>query len=56
MQATPQAAGLETRLRHAETQRAALTPPRGRGTRHITDEATLGEATDLVLTETRVAV
>src|SRR5207244_1424009 len=55
MQATPQAAGLETRLRHAETQRAALTPPRGRGTRHITDEATLGEAIDRVLTEPRVA-
>jgi len=50
MQATHQAAGWETRLRHAETHRAALTPPRGRGKRHLTDEATLVEAIDLVLT------
>jgi transposase len=55
MHATPQAAGLETRLRHAETTLAALTPPRGRGKRQITDEATLVEAIDLVLTEYRVA-
>jgi transposase len=55
MHATQQAAGLETRLRHAETQLAALTPPRGRGKRHITDEATLVEAIDLVLKEHRVA-
>jgi len=55
MHATQQAAGLETRLRHAETQLAALTPPRGRGKRHITDEATLVEAIDLVLKEYRVA-
>ncbi len=54
MHATQQAAGLETRLRHAETKLAALTPPRGRGKRHITDEATLVEAIDLVLTEHRV--
>jgi len=32
----------------------ALTPPRGRGKRPITDEATLLEAIDLVLTEHRV--
>jgi len=54
MHATQQAAGLETRLRHAETKLAALTPPRGRGKRQITDEATLLEAIDLVLTEHRV--
>jgi transposase len=54
MHATQQAAGLETRLRHAETQLAALTPPRGRGKRQITDEATLVEAIARVLTEQRV--
>src|SRR6267143_2803135 len=54
MHATQQAAGLETRLRHAETKLAALTPPRGGGKRQITDEATLLEAIDLVLTEHRV--
>jgi transposase len=53
--ATHQAAGLETRLRHAETKLAALTPPRGRGKRQITDEATLVEAIDRVLKEYRVA-
>src|SRR6266851_5571285 len=47
--ADQQATGLETRLRHAETQLTALTPPRGRGKRQITDEATLVEAIDLVL-------
>ena len=36
-----QAAGLETRLAHAEHKRTALTPARGRGKRQITDEATL---------------
>jgi transposase len=54
MHATQQTAGLETRLRHAETKLAALTPPRGRGKRQITDEATLVEAIGLVLTEHRV--
>jgi transposase len=54
MHAHQQAAGLETRLSHAETKLAALTPPRGRGKRQITDEATLLEAIDLVLTEHRV--
>jgi transposase len=54
MHAHQQAAGLEKRLRHAETKLMALTPPRGRGKRHITDEATLVEAIDLVLTEQRV--
>jgi transposase len=55
MHATHQAAGLETRLRHAETKLAALTPPRGRGKRQITDEATLVEEIALVLKEYRVA-
>ena len=54
MHATHQAAGWEKRLRHAETQLTALTPPRGRGKRHITDEATLVEAMALVLTAHRV--
>ena len=54
MHANQQAAGLETRLRHAETQLMALTPPRGRGKRQITDEATLVEAITLILTTQRV--
>ena len=54
MHAHQQAAGLETRLRHAEAKLAALTPPRGRGKRQITDEATLVEAIDRGLTEHRV--
>ena len=54
MHADQQAAGLEKRLGHAETQLTALTPPRGRGKRHITDEATLVEALDRVLTAHRV--
>jgi transposase len=54
MHADQQAAGLEKRLRHAETQLASLTPPRGRGKRHITAEATLMEAIALVLKEHRV--
>jgi transposase len=54
MHADQQAAGLEKRLRHAETKLAALTPPRGRGKRQITDEATLLEAIALVLQEHRV--
>ncbi len=54
MHAKQQAAGLEKRLRHAETQLTALTPPRGWGKRQITDEATLVEAIDRVLTEHRV--
>jgi transposase len=54
MHATHQAAGLEKRLCHAETQLMALTPPRGRGKRQITDEATLVEAIARVLTAHRV--
>src|SRR5215468_7003986 len=54
MHVTQQAAGLEKRLSHAETQLTALTPPRGRGKRQITDEATLVEAITRVLTAHRV--
>src|SRR5437867_8192365 len=54
MDADQQATGLEKRLCHAETKLAALTPPRGRGKRQITDEATLLEAIDRVLKEHRV--
>src|SRR6266446_600044 len=52
--AARQAAGLETRLAHAAAQLVALTPPRGRGKRQITDEATLVEAIDHVLKAQRV--
>ena len=54
MHAHHQAAGLDKRLTHAETALAALTPPRGRGKRQITDEATLLEARALVLKDHRV--
>ena len=54
MHAAQQAAGLEKRLGHAETQLATRTPPRGRGKRQITDEATLLGAIDLVVKEHRV--
>src|SRR5437899_6668164 len=54
MHADQQAAGLEKRLCHAEAQLTALTPPRGRGKRQMTDEATLVEAIALVLKEHRV--
>ena len=54
MHAHQQAAGLEKRLCHAETPLTALTPPRGRGQRQITDEAMLVEAIDRVLTAHRV--
>jgi transposase len=52
--AARQAAGLETRLVNAEQKLAALTPPRGRGKRQITDEAELSEAIDKVLKAHRV--
>ena len=54
MHAQQQAAGLETRLGYAEKKLAALTPPRGRGKRQITDEATLVEAMHTVLKDHRV--
>src|SRR5712691_11154597 len=54
MHANQQAVGLEKRLSHAETTLAALTPPRGRGKRQITDEVILLEAIALVLTAHRV--
>jgi transposase len=52
--ADQQTAGLEKRLCYAESKLAALTPPRGRGKRQITDEATLVAAIARVLTEHRV--
>jgi transposase len=54
LHANQQGAGLDKRLRHAATPLAALTPPRGRGKRQITDAATLGEAIDSILTDQRV--
>jgi transposase len=54
LHANQQTAGLENRLHHAETALTALTPPRGRGRRQMTDEATLVEAIDRVLKEHRV--
>ena len=54
LHATQQAAGLDKRLHHAETALAALTPPRGRGKRQITDEATLVAAIALGLKAHRV--
>jgi transposase len=54
MPANQQASGLAKRLTSAETNLAALAPPRGRGKRQITDEATLVEAIDTVLKEHRV--
>jgi transposase len=54
LHANQQTAGLEKRLYHAETALIALTPPRGRGQRQITDAATLVEAIDRVLKDQRV--
>jgi transposase len=54
LHAHQQTAGLENRLHHAETALTALTPPRGRGKRQITDGATLVEAIARVLKEHRV--
>jgi transposase len=54
LHANQQTAGLENRLHHAETALTALTPPRGRGKRQMTDEATLVEAINRVLKEHRV--
>src|SRR5713101_4756521 len=54
MHAQQQVAGLETRLSHAENKLAALTPPRGRGKRQITDESKLLGAIDTVLNAQRV--
>jgi len=52
--AAKQAAGLARRLANAQAQLAALTPPRGRGKRQITDQATLLEAIASVLKGHRV--
>jgi transposase len=46
---------LATRLSQAEKTLAALTPPRGRGKRQITDEVALVEAIDKVLKAHRVS-
>jgi transposase len=54
LHANHQVSGLDKRLRHAETALAALTPPRGRGKRQITDAAALVKAIDLVLKAQRV--
>jgi hypothetical protein len=53
LHATPQAAGWDKRRHQAETARTALTPPRGRGKRHITDEAPLVDARDRVRQDQR---
>jgi transposase len=53
--AAQQAAGLAIRLSQAEKTLAALTPPRGRGKRQITDEVALVEAIDKVLKVYRVS-
>jgi len=52
--AAKQAAGLASRLENAQAKLAALTPPRGRGKRQITDQATLLEAIASVLKAHRV--
>jgi len=52
--AAQQAAGLATRRSQAEKPLAALTPPRGRGKRQITDAVALVEAMDKVLKAPRV--
>jgi transposase len=54
LHANQQTAGLEKRLHQAETALTALTPPRGRGKRQITDEATLVEVIARVLKDQRV--
>ena len=54
MHAQQQAVGLEARRGYAEKKLAALPPPRGRGKRQITDEATLVAAMDTVLKAHRV--
>jgi transposase len=51
--ADQQAAGLEKRLCHAEAQLRALTPPRGRGKRQMTDAGTRVAAIDRVRQEHR---
>jgi transposase len=54
LHAAPQATGVEQRLRHAETPLTALTPARGRGQRHSTDDTPLLAAIALVLKDPRV--
>ena len=52
--ATQQERGLEQRLTHAEEKLHALTPPRGRGKRQITDEETLKAAIEEIKKTHRV--
>ena len=52
--ATQQERGLEKRLRHAEQKLHALTPPRGRGKRQITDEETLKTGIEAIMKTHRV--
>ena len=52
--AQKQASGLEQRLARAETKMRALTPPRGRGTRQISEESPLLEAIGKILKIHRV--
>jgi len=47
--------GLEKRLKNAEEKLRALTPPRGRGKRQITDETELREKAEAILKKHRVA-
>lgn len=54
-QAQRQATGLEKRLVQAQEKIEALTPPRGRGKRQITEEDLLGAAIDQILKKQRVA-
>jgi len=54
LHAEQQVAGLEKRLANAEKKIGALTPPRGRGKRQISEEVKLREAIDKVLKEQRV--
>ena len=54
-QADAQQRGLHERLARAESELSALTPPRGRGQRQITDEAALHTAAEAILAAHRVA-
>jgi transposase len=54
-QADAQQRGLHERLARAESELSALTPPRGRGQRQITNEAALHTAAEAILAAHRVA-
>lgn len=53
--AEQQAAGLEKRLANAEQQITALTPPRGRGKRQITEETKLLDDVEKILKKQKIA-